>query len=64
MLVLPEPTGNAAVVEALLREGYDLADQVIQASPYLPDELHRAVRQLDDPVEFSYMVASMLSSGG
>ncbi|HET6617102.1 MAG TPA: endopeptidase La [Gemmatimonadota bacterium] len=64
VLVLPEPTGERSDrQEALLREGYDLSDQVIQASPYLPDELHRAVRQLDDPVKFSYMVASMLQLG-
>ena len=61
ILVLPEPTGKRSDrIEALLREGYDLADEVIRASPYLPDELLRAVRQLDDPVKFSYMVASML----
>jgi ATP-dependent Lon protease len=61
VLVLPEPSGPRSVrQEALLREGYDLADQVIQVSPYLPNELQRAVRQLDDPVKFSYMVASML----
>ena len=61
VLVLPEPGGpRSDRQEALLREGYDLADQVIQVSPYLPNELQRAVRQLDDPVKFSYMVASML----
>ncbi len=61
VLVLTEATGPRSVrQEALLREGYDLADQVIRASPYLPDELHNAVRQLDDPIKFSYMVASML----
>jgi ATP-dependent Lon protease len=61
VLVLPEPGGpRTDRQEALLREGYDLADQVIQVSPYLPNELQRAVRQLDDPVKFSYMVASML----
>ncbi|HEY7470846.1 MAG TPA: endopeptidase La [Gemmatimonadota bacterium] len=64
VLVLPEVGAERSErQEALLREGYDLADQVIQASPYLPDELHRAVRQLDDPVKFSYMVASMLQLG-
>ncbi|HJS72941.1 MAG TPA: endopeptidase La, partial [Vicinamibacteria bacterium] len=64
VLVLPEPAGERSDrQEALLREGYDLADQVIRASPYLPDELHRAVRQLEDPVKFSYMVASMLQLG-
>jgi ATP-dependent Lon protease len=61
VLVLPEADGvRSDRQEALLREGYDLADQVIRISPYLPDELQRAVRQLDDPVKFSYMVASML----
>jgi ATP-dependent Lon protease len=61
VLVLTEATGPRSVrQEALLREAYDLADQVIRASPYLPDELHNAVRQLDDPIKFSYMVASML----
>ncbi|HYO45378.1 MAG TPA: endopeptidase La [Gemmatimonadota bacterium] len=61
VLVLPEASGVRSDREvALLREGYDLADQVIRVSPYLPDELQRAVRQLDDAVKFSYMVASML----
>jgi len=61
VLVLPEVSGARSDREvALLREGYDLADQVIRVSPYLPDELQRAVRQLDDAVKFSYMVASML----
>ena len=61
VLVLTEATGPRSVrQEALLREAYDLADQAIRASPYLPDELHNAVRQLDDPIKFSYMVASML----
>ena len=61
VLVMPETQApRTDRQEALLREGYDLADQVIQVSPYLPNELQRAVRQLDDPVKFSYMVASML----
>ena len=61
ILVLPESdVKRSERVEALLREGYDLADQVIRTSPYLPDELQRAVRQLDDPTKFAYMVASML----
>ncbi|HUF90142.1 MAG TPA: endopeptidase La [Gemmatimonadota bacterium] len=61
ILVLPESDAERSErVEALLREGYDLADQVIRTSPYLPDELQRAVRQLDDPTKFAYMVASML----
>jgi ATP-dependent Lon protease len=61
VLVIPEGSGvRSDRQEALLREGYDLADQVIRVSPYLPDELQRAVRQLDDPVKFSYMIASML----
>ncbi|HJR53746.1 MAG TPA: endopeptidase La [Gemmatimonadota bacterium] len=61
VLVLTEAEGpRSDRQEALLREGYDLADQVIRSSPYLPDELQNAVRQLDDPIKFSYMVASML----
>ncbi|CAN5842625.1 endopeptidase La [soil metagenome] len=61
VLVVPEGSGvRSDRQEALLREGYELADQVIRVSPYLPDELHRAVRQLDDPIKFSYMIASML----
>jgi ATP-dependent Lon protease len=61
VLVIPEASGSRSDrQEALLREGYELADQVIRVSPYLPDELQRAVRQLDDPIKFSYMIASML----
>jgi ATP-dependent Lon protease len=61
VLVLPEVGGaRSDRQEALLREGYELADQVIRVSPHLPDELQNAVRQLDDPIKFSYMVASML----
>ncbi|HUP19943.1 MAG TPA: endopeptidase La [Gemmatimonadota bacterium] len=59
--VLPEPEGpHGERVEALLREGYDLAQSVIAASSALPDELQQAVRQLIDPSKFAYMIASMV----
>jgi ATP-dependent Lon protease len=61
ILVVPEPSGTRSEkVEALLRRGYELVDQVIDASPYLPSELKSAVRQLNDANKFCYMIASML----
>jgi ATP-dependent Lon protease len=61
ILVLPEEKGELTErQEALLREGYDLAGRVIQESSFLPDELQAAVRQLEDPSQFVYMVASMI----
>ncbi len=61
ILVVPEPAGQRSdKAEALLRRSYELVDQVIDASPYLPAELKLAVRQLDDPVKFTYMVGSMV----
>ena len=61
ILVLPEPAGERSdKAEALLRRCYELVDQVIDASPYLPAELKLAVRQLDDPVKFTYMIGSMV----
>ena len=61
ILVVPEPADSRSEkVEALLRRGYELVDAVIDASPYLPAELKSAVRQLDDPNKFCYMIASML----
>ncbi len=59
--VLPEaPDEHSDRVEAMLREGYELAGQVISESSYMPDELRHAVRQLENPNQFAYMVASMV----
>ncbi|HUP00143.1 MAG TPA: endopeptidase La, partial [Gemmatimonadota bacterium] len=61
ILVVPESSGDHSDrVEALLREGHELAGQVIAESSYLPDELRQAIRQLTDPGQFAYMVASMV----
>ncbi len=61
ILVLPEEKGDLTErQEALLREGYELAGRVIQESSFLPDELQAAVRRLEDPSQFVYMVASMI----
>ena len=61
ILVLPEPQEERSDrVEALLREGYELAEGVIAASSYLPDELQQAIRQLTDPAKFAYLIASMV----
>ena len=61
ILVLPEPTDELTErQEALLREGQDLAGQVIRESSFLPDELQTAVRRLDLANQFVYMVASMI----
>jgi ATP-dependent Lon protease len=61
ILVLPEPTdGLTERQEALLREGQELAGQVIRESSFLPDELQTAVRRLDQAGQFVYMVASMI----
>ncbi|MGH7557783.1 MAG: endopeptidase La [Gemmatimonadota bacterium] len=61
ILVLPDEKGELTErQEALLREGYELAARVIQESSFLPDELQAAVRRLEDPNQFVYMVASMI----
>src|SRR5688572_2730083 len=61
ILVLPEADDERTdQAEALLRRGYELVDQVIDASPYLPVELKLAVRQLDDAGKFVYMIGSMV----
>jgi len=59
--VLPETSGeHGDRVEAMLREGYELAGKVISESSYMPDELRHAVRQLENPNQFAYMIASMV----
>jgi len=62
ILVLPDLSKEEVSerAEALLREGYELAETVIAASSYLPDELQEAVRQLTEPARFAYMIASMV----
>ncbi|HET9581220.1 MAG TPA: endopeptidase La [Gemmatimonadota bacterium] len=61
ILVLSEPTDQLTERgEALLREGQELASQVIRESSFLPDELQTAVRRLDQANQFVYMVASMI----
>ncbi|MFN2383789.1 MAG: endopeptidase La [Gemmatimonadota bacterium] len=61
ILVLPDvPKERTDRLEALLREGHDLAGRVIRASTYLPDELQQAVHQITDPDKFVYLVASMV----
>ena len=61
ILILPESSGDHSDrVEALLREGHELAGEVIAESSYLPDDLRQAIRQLTNPGQFAYMVASMV----
>jgi ATP-dependent Lon protease len=61
ILVIPESTADHSDrVEALLREGHDRAGEVIAESSYLPDELRQAIRQIENPSQFAYMVASMV----
>ncbi|MDQ3424676.1 MAG: LON peptidase substrate-binding domain-containing protein, partial [Actinomycetota bacterium] len=61
ILVVPESAGEHSVrVEALLREGHELAGKVVTESSYLPDELRQAILQMENPSQFAYMVASMV----
>ncbi len=60
VLPLPDELEESTEVEALARNLQGLFGRVIELVPYLPDELHVAAANVDDPAMLSYLVASSL----
>lgn len=56
----PEKTDLTQTAEALLRNTLNLARKFISLTPYLPDELHEILLNIDDPLRTVYMLASLL----
>ena len=58
----PEPDVLVASteLEALVRNLQSTFSEVIEAVPYLPDELQMAVANVDDPSELGYLIAGAL----
>ena len=60
VLPLPDELEQSTELEALARNLQGLFGRVIDLVPYLPDELHVAAANVDDPAMLSYLVASSL----
>jgi ATP-dependent Lon protease len=57
---LPDAQDESAEVKALTRNVQMLFGRVIEAVPYLPDELELAAANVEDPTALSYLVGSTL----
>jgi ATP-dependent Lon protease len=56
----PDEIDESPELEALFRNVQRTFSQIIEQSPYLPDELQMAVANLHDPAELAHMIASSL----
>lgn len=57
---IPEIDDESVKVEALVREISELFEQIVQISPFLPDELGASVANVDNPGRLADIVASNL----
>ena len=57
---LPDDVSPSVELEGLFRNVQATFSQIIQAVPYLPDELQVAVANLEDPAELAHMIAGAL----
>jgi ATP-dependent Lon protease len=57
---VPDSAERTTTVEALARTLQGLFTRIIDLVPYLPDELHVAVANVDDPNTLSHLVASTM----
>jgi ATP-dependent Lon protease len=60
---VPDSAERTTTVEALARTVQGLFTRIIDLVPYLPDELHVAVANVDDPNTLSHLVASTMRFG-
>ncbi len=58
--VLPDVVDAGTEIEALARNLQTIFGRVIELVPYLPDELHIAAANVEDPAMLSYLIASSL----
>ena len=56
----PDVVDEDPELEALTRNVQNTFSQIIQAVPYLPEELQLAVANLEDPAELAHMIAGSL----
>ena len=57
---LPDQISPSPELEALYRNVQTTFSQIIEAVPYLPEELQVAVANLEDPAELAHMIAGAL----
>jgi ATP-dependent Lon protease len=57
---LPDSVKETPQLEALFRNVQSQFAQIIERSPYLPEELQMAVANLEDPAELAHMIAGAL----
>ncbi len=57
---LPDQLEATAELEALSRNVQNTFSQIIEAIPYLPEELQLAVTNMDDPSQLSHLIAGAL----
>ncbi|HMJ02306.1 MAG TPA: endopeptidase La, partial [Conexibacter sp.] len=57
---LPDVVEETTELEALTRNVQNTFSQIIEQVPYLPEELHVAVANLDDPGALSHLIAGAL----
>ena len=57
---MPDDVSPSVELEGLFRNVQATFSQIIQAVPYLPDELQVAVANLEDPAELAHMIAGAL----
>jgi ATP-dependent Lon protease len=57
---IPERTSEGRELTALTRNVQQTFTQIVQAVPYLPEELEMAVANLDDPSALSHLIAGAL----
>ncbi|HWP34149.1 MAG TPA: endopeptidase La [Thermodesulfobacteriota bacterium] len=58
--VVPEREQRTREVEALMRSAMGQVQKLVQAAPYLPDELVATAAAIDDPTRLVYFIASII----
>ncbi len=56
----PEKVELTKTTEALLRNTLNLAQKFISLTPYIPDEIHEILLNIDDPLRTVYMLTSLI----
>src|SRR3954454_3908495 len=57
---LPDEVQESPELTALMRNVQETFTSIVEEVPYLPEELHIAVQNLDDPVALSHLIAGSL----
>ncbi|PIZ44703.1 endopeptidase La [candidate division WWE3 bacterium CG_4_10_14_0_2_um_filter_41_14] len=58
--VLDETVRDSKEVRALMKNALNTAQHIIQNTPYLPQELQIALEDLNDPLKFVYLLATLV----